>query len=163
MLALKGLRSVSDICIRLAQLSDHDQLLRFHEALWPKASAEEHARELSLILEGKAPVMMPIVILVAEASDGVLAGFLEVDLRSHADGCNPSRPVGYVEGWYVSEDHRQRGIGRKLLAAAEDWARSQGCVEIASDTWIDNEVSQRVHEALGYEVVDRCVHYRKTL
>jgi aminoglycoside 6'-N-acetyltransferase I len=163
MLALKGLRSVSDIFIRLAQLSDHNQLLRFHEALWPKASAEEHARELSLILEGKAPVTMPIVILVAEASDGVLAGFLEVDLRSHADGCNPSRPVGYVEGWYVSEDHRQRGIGRKLLAAAEDWARSQGCVEIASDTWIDNEVSQRVHEALAYEVVDRCVHYRKAL
>jgi len=163
MLALKGLRSVSDVCIRLAQLSDHDQLLPFHEALWPKASAEEHARELSLILEGKAPVTMPIVILVAEASDCVLAGFLEVDLRSHADGCNPSRPVGYVEGWYVSEDHRRRGIGRKLLAAAEDWARSQGCVEIASDTWIDNEVSQRVHEALGYEVVDRCVHYRKAL
>jgi hypothetical protein len=24
-------------------------------------------------------------------------------------------------------------------------------------------VSQRVHEALGYDVVDRCVHYRKTL
>ena len=75
----------------------------------------------------------------------------------------PSRPVGYVEGWYVAENHRNRGIGRKLLAAAEDWARSQGCVEIASDTWIENEVSQRVHKALGYEVVDRCVHYRKTL
>jgi len=24
-------------------------------------------------------------------------------------------------------------------------------------------LSQRVHEALGYEVVDRCVHYRKRL
>lgn len=49
------------------------------------------------------------------------------------------------------------------LAAAEDWARSQGCVEMASDTWVDNEVSQRVHEALACEVVDHCVHYRKTL
>ena len=97
------------------------------------------------------------------ASYRILAGFVEVDLRSHADGCNPARPVGYIEGWYVAEDHRHRGMGRKLLAAAEDWARRQGCVEMASDTWIDNEVSQRVHEALGYEVVDRCVHYRKTL
>jgi hypothetical protein len=33
---------------------------------------------------------MPLIILVAEASDRILAGFLEVDLRSHADGCNPS-------------------------------------------------------------------------
>lgn len=152
-----------DICVRLAQPSDHDALLRFRKALWPQASAEEHAQELALILEGKAPVTMPLIILVAELGDRVLAGFLEVDLRSHADGCNPARPVGYIEGWYVDEKHRQQGVARKLLQAAEDWARSQGCVEIASDTWIDNEVSQRVHEALGYEVVDRCVHYRKTL
>jgi aminoglycoside 6'-N-acetyltransferase I len=108
-------------------------------------------------------VTLPLIILVAEARDRMLVGFLEVDLRSHADGCNPVRPVGYLEGWYVDENHRSRGIGRKLLAMAEEWARSQGCVEMASDTWIDNEVSQRVHEELGYEVVDRCVHYRKTL
>ena len=154
-----------DIHVRLAQLSDQDELLRMREALWPTTSSEDHARELTLILEGRAPVTMPLIILVAELEDsnGCIAGFLEVDLRSHADGCNPSRPVGYVEGWYVAEDHRHKGIGKKLLAAAEDWARKQGCVEIASDTWIDNEVSQRAHEALGYEVVDRCVHYRKTL
>jgi len=133
------------------------------EALWPKTPAGEHARELTNILEGTPVTTLPLIILVAEASDRGLAGFLEVDLRSHADGCNPSRPVGYVEGWYVAENHRHRGIGRRLLAAAEDWARSQGCVEMASDTWVDNDVSQCVHEALGYEVVDRCVHYRKTL
>jgi aminoglycoside 6'-N-acetyltransferase I len=154
---------VSDIYIRLAQLSDRDQLVRMREALWPKTPAEEHARELTDILEGKPVTTLPLIILVAGASDRGLAGFLEVDLRSHADGCNPSRPVGYVEGWYVAENHRHRGIGRRLLAAAEAWARSQGCVEMASDTWVDNDVSQCVHEALGYEVVDRCVHYRKTL
>ncbi len=154
---------VSTICIRRAELSDYDQVLRMREALWPKTPAEEHARELAQILQGKAVVTMPLIILVAEASNRIVVGFLEVDLRSHADGCSPSRPVGYVEGWYVAEGYRRKGIGRSLLAAAEDWARSQGCIEIGSDTWVDNEASQRVHEALGYEVVDRCVHYRKTL
>ena len=155
--------SVSEICVRVAQPSDRDQLARLLEALWPAASAEEHARELALILEGKAPITTPLIIFVAETGDRKVVGFLEVDVRSHADGCNPARPVGYIEGWFVTESHRHLGIGRRLVVMAEEWARSMECAEIASDTWIDNEVSQRAHEALGYEVVDRCVHYRKDL
>jgi aminoglycoside 6'-N-acetyltransferase I len=38
-----------------------------------------------------------------------------------------------------------------------------GARELASDTWLDNAGSQHAHEALGFEVVDRCVHYRKAL
>ena len=151
--------------IRPAHPSDLDQLAHLCAALWPKSSAEQHAEELRLILGGKAAsvVTLPIEIFVAEGSDGTLAGFVEVDLRSHADGCNPSQPVGYIEGWFVAEHHRQRGIGKKLIDRAEDWARSHGCIEIASDALIDNEISQCAHEALNYEVVDRCVHYRKRL
>ena len=156
---------VDNVQIRPAQASDLDQLTRLCEALWPKSSAKEHAQELRLILGGKAALVltMPLIIFVAEANDGTLIGFVEVDLRSHADGCNPSRPVGYIEGWYVTEDHRQFGVGSELLAKAEDWARSHRCVEMASDALIDNELSQRAHEALGYKVVDRCVHYRRKL
>jgi hypothetical protein len=88
--------SVSDISIRPAQLSDREQLLRFREALWPNAPAEEHARELTLILEGKASATMPLIILVAEASDGVLAGFLEVDLPRRR--LRPITPGGLYRG-----------------------------------------------------------------
>jgi aminoglycoside 6'-N-acetyltransferase I len=78
------------------------------------SSAEEHAQELRLILGGKAALVltMPLTIFVAEERAGILVGFLEVDLRSHAEGCNPSQPVGYIEGRYVAKDHRHRGIGR---------------------------------------------------
>jgi aminoglycoside 6'-N-acetyltransferase I len=154
---------VAEILIRLAQLSDRGDLVRMRKALWPDSSAEEHDLEVIAILEGRAALTMPLIILVAETSERQVIGFLEADLRSHADGCNPARPVGYIEGWYVLESHRHQGVGKRLVAAAEEWARSHGCLEIASDTWIDNETSQRAHEALGYEVVDRCVHYRKSL
>jgi aminoglycoside 6'-N-acetyltransferase I len=156
---------VDSIQIRPALLSDLNQLAQLFEALWPDSSAQNHAQELRPILGGQAVLVSttPLIIFVAEANDGRLVGFLEVDLRSHADGCNPLRPVGYIEGWFVTEDHRQRGVGKRLLANAEDWARTHSCVEMASDALIDNERSQRAHEALGYEVVDRCVHYRKKL
>ena len=156
---------VDNVQVRPAEGSDLEQLAHLRETLWPESSAEKHAQELRLLLGGKAAqvLTMPLTIFVAERGDGMLIGFVEVGLRSHADGCDPSQPVGYIEGWYVAEAYRHRGVGKKLLTKAEDWARSHSCVEMASDTWIDNELSQSCHEALGFEVVDRCVHYRKGL
>jgi aminoglycoside 6'-N-acetyltransferase I len=151
------------VCIRQAQAADREQLAGLRAELWPEISASEHATELAPILSGHTPGAMPLTNFVAESADGTLLGFAEVDLRSHADGCNPERPAGYLEGWYVAPASRRHGIGRRLLSAAEDWARSFGCAEMASDTWIDNRISQLCHEASGFEVVDRCVHYRKKL
>lgn len=116
-----------------------------------------------MILAGKPIATLPLVIFVAANRAGVLTGFIEVGLRSHADGCDTARAVGFVEGWFVLEAYRRKGIASRLLLAAENWARQQGCREMASDTWIDSDLSQRVHESLHFQVVDRCVHYRKAL
>lgn len=149
--------------IRPARPQDRDELVRLRRALWPDESPETHARELEEIFSGRWSAMFPYEVLVAEGEDGTLEGFVEVTLRSRADGCDPSRPAGYLEGWYVGERHRRQGVGGRLVKAAEAWARALGCTEMASDTWVDNEGSQRAHEALGFEVVDRCVNYRKRL
>lgn len=148
---LDTMAPVDNVQIRPAQPSDLGQLAPLLTALWPESPAEEHAEELRLLLGGNSAsvLTMPLTIFVAEASDGRLVGFVEVDLRSHADGCNPSQPVGYIEGWYVAKNYRERGVGRKLLAEAEQWARSHECVEMASDALIENELSQRAHAALA--------------
>lgn len=149
--------------IRPATPSDVDCLAGLCHALWPESTAAEFARELTPILAGRGPSTLPTTHLVAESSDGRLIGFAEVGLRSHADGCDIAQPVGYLEGWYVDPAFRRQGIGRALLAAAEAWARTRGCREMASDALIDNEVSQQAHNSLGFQIVDRCVHYRKAL
>jgi aminoglycoside 6'-N-acetyltransferase I len=131
--------------------------------LWPDGSVGEHAFEVAPLLAGELRGTLPATVLVAQAEDGGLVGFIEVGLRSHADGCDPSHAVGFVEGWYVVPAYRGRKIGAQLLTRAEEWARAAGCREMASDTWLDNIDSQRAHEALGFEVVDRCVNYRKRL
>jgi aminoglycoside 6'-N-acetyltransferase I len=92
-----------------------------------------------------------------------IIGFIEVGLRSHAQGCDGRRPVGFIEGWGVDATYRGRGVGKRLMDAAEDWARGQGCTELASDTWQKTPSSQRAHLALGFEEVDRVVNYRKPL
>ena len=149
--------------IRPAKIEDAQPIALLREALWPDGSASEHRREFEEILRGEWSAIYPYVVFVASTAEGELIGFADVTLRSRADGCDPKRPVGYLEGWYVTAPHRRHGTGAALLAAAEQWARTQGCTEMASDTWLDHEVSQRAHEALGFEVVDRVVTFRKTL
>jgi aminoglycoside 6'-N-acetyltransferase I len=151
------------ITVRLARPADVTTLAAMCNRLWPDATLEEHARELAPVLTGQAPGSFPAIFFLAEKLNGSIIGFVEVGLRSHADGCDPTHPVGFIEGWYVTPEHRRQKIGTRLVAAAEQWARTQGCSEMASDTWIDELGSQRAHEALGFEVVDRCVHYRKRL
>ncbi len=148
--------------LRFATLQDLAEVAQRAHALWPEGALEEHTAELKELLGGHPASTMPLVLLVAE-EHGKVIGFVEVGLRSHADGCDPTRPAGFLEGWYVDPEHRRRGVGRALVQAAEAWARSQGCTELGSDTWLDSEDSQRAHESLGFEVVDRCVHYRKKL
>jgi aminoglycoside 6'-N-acetyltransferase I len=149
--------------IRLAQRAELPELAEMRALLWPDGSVEEHRRELSSAFSGEAVSTLPTATFVAAGEDGALIGFLEASLRSHADGCDTSRPVGFVEGWFVRAAARGHGAGDALMRAAEDWARSQGCREMGSDALIDNETSIQVHQALGFEIVDRCVHFRKGL
>jgi len=151
------------IHIRPAQHADLSQLAALCVLLWPEGSVEEHRAELATSLATGMNGTLPAAVFVAHDDAGALIGFLEVGLRSHADGCDTAQPVGFIEGWFVLEQHRGRGVGRALMHAAEDWSRACGCLEIASDALIDNSPSHHAHRALGFEVVDRCVHFRKPL
>ena len=148
---------MSAIFIRPAQADDKREWLRMRLALWPDNSMEAaHAEMDGYLADPSTPVF------VAVRENGNLGGFLEGGLRKYAEGCDSS-PVAYLEGWFVDEDLRQQGVGGLLVKAMEVWAREQGCTEIGSDTWLDNETSIQAHFALGYEESERLVHFRKTL
>jgi aminoglycoside 6'-N-acetyltransferase I len=151
------------LVIRRAEMEDVPVVAEMCHCLWPSGSASEHAAELTELLAEERCGGFPGATLLAVEPAGEIVGFIQVGLRSHADGCDPSRPVGYIEGWYVAPEHRRKKIGTELVGAAEKWAREQGCLEMASDAWMHALTSQHAHEAVGFEVVDRCVHYRKRL
>ena len=98
------------------------------------------------------------------AFDGEVAiGFAQCQLRhDYVEGCETS-PVGFLEGIFVDEAHRHGGVARALLAACEDWARSVGCSEFASDCEIDNHVSLAWHLKAGFEEVNRTIWFAKKL
>jgi aminoglycoside 6'-N-acetyltransferase I len=146
------------VTIRPAARGDREEWLRLRTSLWPRHDPEELRSELDAMLaDGSREVAF-----VAEEAPGRLTGFVEVSLRDSAQGC-ASHPVGYIEGWYVDPARRREGFGRRLIDAAESWARGRGCTEMASDTTPEYEGSLEAHVALGYERIDITQHFRKLL
>jgi aminoglycoside 6'-N-acetyltransferase I len=127
--------------------------------LWPEETEPgEHEREIRAYFADPGNA----ITFVAELATGGLAGFIEIDLRSYAEGCL-SRPVPYIEGWFVDEDVRRQGIGEALVRTAEAWARDAGFREMASDVEPENDASLKAHRVLGYEEVARVVCFRRAL
>jgi aminoglycoside 6'-N-acetyltransferase I len=126
-------------------------------ALWPHHSIEEHQADVA-VMPGEHNRDLAAV-FVAPRVEGGLCGFLEMSVRSYAEGCDG--PTPYVEAWYTDDDVRGTGVGAALVAAAEAWAAARGFREMASDALLDNVGSHRAHVALGFEEVERSVHFRK--
>jgi aminoglycoside 6'-N-acetyltransferase I len=137
--------------------SDRYDWVRLRDALWP-GSLSDHDVETRKYFEN--PSEAPIV-FVAEA-DGSVVGFLELDYRKYAPGCRSS-PVPFIEGWYVEPRLQRRGIGRRLVEAAEARARAAGHHEIASDAELENTDGIAAHVALGYQEIERVVCFRRSL
>lgn len=137
---------------------DISEWFRLRKSLWDELPDEEHKAEMRDIFEH----IETQLVLVAETSGGKLVGFLEASIRPFVEDCH-SEDVGYLEGWFVESEYRQSGIGGKLVRAAEGWARSKGCEEMASDAEVGNELSLTAHQSLGYEETSRLVHLRKDL
>ncbi len=147
------------IC-RPAKNGDAAAWTHLRQALWPDAAPGEHADAVARYFAGT--LREPVMVLFVEDGHGRPIGFVELSLRAYAEGCQ-SDNVAYVEGWYVTPEARGRGVGRALIEAAEDWARGQGCTELASDAELGNAASAAAHEALGFSEVGQIRCFRKVL
>ena len=82
--------------------------------------------------------------------------------HDYVEGCETS-PVGYLEGIYVEEAYRNRGVARSLCEECEKWARELGCSEFASDCELTNTVSLRFHIGIGFTEENRIICFKKKL
>ena len=140
--------------IRKAESADLGVLTDLALKLWPDHDREEMYEELSSLMAKPDAALF----LGENAS-----GFAQCQLRYDYVEGTESSPVGYLEGIYVEENCRRKGLARELLAASENWAREQGCREFASDCELTNTQSLRFHLSLGFEEANRIICFAKKL
>ncbi len=87
------------------------------------------------------------LVLVAEAS-GALAGFVEVRVEHDYFSAEPQ---AYLASIAVAPGAEGRGLGRALVAAAEDWARARGLPTLTLHVFAANARARGFYAALGFQ------------
>ena len=144
--------------IRNGNMADRAEWARLRRALWPDCTGRRAALETRELLSDPKK----FGVLVLDRGEGKLAGFAELALRDGVDGA-ARRVTAYLEGWFVEEEVRGHGWGRKLIAAAEGWARARGTIELASDAELHNADGIAAHRAVGFRETERLVLFLKKL
>jgi GNAT superfamily N-acetyltransferase len=118
--------------VRRALPEDAQRLAALSTSLGYPMSPEDATRRFAEIARHPDHAL-----LVAE-DGGRVEGWIQVSLPRIFETPRQAEIAGLV----VDESARGRGLGRELVAAAEDWAREQGCRAIRVRS---NVVRERAH------------------
>jgi ribosomal protein S18 acetylase RimI-like enzyme len=92
---------------------------------------------------------------VARNDEGTIVGVAMVTLNPELLSRSPS---AHVEVIAVAEDAEGQGVGKDLMAAAEDGARNRGANSITLFVFANNARARRVYERAGFnEELIRCI------
>jgi GNAT superfamily N-acetyltransferase len=141
--------------VRPAQDSDKDLLMDMAErlqegvALWRNPDAVRLA-VIGWVRESLGDLSDPDSGVFVAERDGEVVGFVCVSERSHFTGEIDT----FVGELVVSRAAEGGGVGRALVAAAEDWGRARGRKRVVVDTGAANMPARKFYAALGFEEED---------
>ena len=151
----KMAESPPQVEIRKARLKDAAAIAELSGQLGYPATEKEMAQRLALIIPGRRSNR----VFVAEFPLGRVIGWISVSVTPLLEV--PLRAE--INGLVVSEAHRSRGAGGKLLREAERWAKAKGCRGMSVRS---NVVRDRAHDFYlrnGYEHYKTQKAFRKSL
>ena len=141
---IRGYEATSDekALIGLAEaLADFDLLQRINGTDFKKKQREWLKEELR---QGDRD--QHLLVLVEKEK---IIGFIQ--LTEEEDWLTGAKQ-GYVSRICVSDTARGRGLGKKLMGLAEDWARQQGYAGLGLNVFCSNEHAVAFYRSLGFEM-----------
>jgi GNAT superfamily N-acetyltransferase len=87
-------------------------------------------------------------LLIAEDEKHTPAGFIY--LTTEADFFSGEKK-GFISDLVVASQYEGQGVGRLLLAVAEDWSKEKGYRLLMLNVFAENERARRTYEKAGFE------------
>ncbi len=132
------------LTLRAARADDFDRLLAIDRAAFPPALAYSR-RELAAWMDGRG-----CRTLVAEEGDAVV-GFVVA--------CRARHGLAHLVTLDVAPGCQRRGIGGRLLAAAEEWLWQSGAAAITLETAAGEAGARAFYERHGFRATRRLPGY----
>ena len=153
-----------DVRIRAARPEDRafilelvPRLMAFGPPPWREA-AQMSATDAEVISNALNDPDPGTAIFIAETLDGTPLGF--VHMNSPVDYFTREE-YGHVSDVVVVPQAEGRGVGRALMAAGEEWARTRGYRLLVLNAFVKNTRARAIYEKLGF--VEEMIKYVKEL
>ena len=140
--------------IRLATTGDSHRLAKLSEVLGYPVSPAAMARRLHRVLTRREDV-----VFVAEQAGSGITGWIHGAERGTLESDQRCEILGLV----VEPTYRTLGIGRQLVTALEQWAKSRGLEEMAVRSNVMRVEAHPFYERLGYRRIKTSHTYRKVV
>lgn len=125
--------------------------------MWDSHSLKELTEDLCALMASDETA----IFLAYEENTAI--GFAQCQLRHDYVEGTVSSPVGYLEGIFIEAPWRKKGFAKALLLSCEEWARTKGCTEFASDCELDNTGSFDFHRSMGFTEANRIICFQKRI
>jgi len=142
---------MSEVAIRTATTEDAAHVAELSGILGYPVNAETMRQRLERVLASNAHT-----VFVAEI-DNRIVGWTEAaegEILVADRWCE-------IKGLVVADGQRGRGVGRKLVEAVEQWARSRGLDQVSVRSNVIRPESHPFYERIGYERFKTQHAYRK--
>jgi GNAT superfamily N-acetyltransferase len=133
--------SPAEVTIRAASREDAQALGPLCEQLGYPSAPADVARRLERILADPLQA-----VYLAETSGRQVVGWIHIFAHVTVE----SDPCAELGGLVVADGHRSRGVGERLLAQAEEWARGRGYGRMTVRSNVLRTRAHRFYERLGY-------------
>ena len=151
------MRSGESVVVRPMTGEDSLEVAELCTQLGYPSSAEEVARRLDSLLDSGEAESGGL--FVAEGGGGQVVGWIHVEGRQLLE----RDAFAEVSGLVVDAEERGRGVGARLMAEAEGWARARGYREVWLRSNVAREQAHIFYRRIGYETVKTSYTFRKVL